>query len=71
MSTEVQFDEDSMSNASRIQAMRGGAGSEQSAMIRWIMNHGLAKTPVAAQGVLIGVIVVNVILAILVIKYLL
>jgi len=41
------------------------------AMVRWLMRHHLAKTPATAQGILIGLIIVNIIVTYVVIKYLL
>ncbi|MDB5238967.1 MAG: hypothetical protein JWO00_302 [Candidatus Parcubacteria bacterium] len=71
MSNEVQFDEDSLSNASRLQMSQNAAGGgDQPAMVRWLMGRGIAKSATAAQGMLIGVIVVMIVLTYIIIKFL-
>lgn len=39
------------------------------AMVRWLKARGLAKSNVAAQGILIGVIVINAIIIFVVLRY--
>ncbi len=41
------------------------------AMVRWLMKHHIAKTAATAQGILIGLVIVNIIVTFIVIKYLL
>ncbi len=40
-------------------------------MVRWLMKHHIAKTAATAQGILIGLVIVNIIVTFIVIKYLL
>ncbi len=71
MSSEVQFDEDSFSRASKASRPgMGGSGSKgEPKIVQWIMNHGLAKTPSMANGILIALILVNSIITYLVIHF--
>ncbi len=86
MSTGVEFDEDKISyGAPRQQtysaAPSSGAfgGSQPGAMInrndpkmvQWLMKKGFARTPGAAQGILIVVILINLIITYFVISYML
>jgi hypothetical protein len=68
MSEGIQFDEDSMSSASREQMARRGSEAEQSGMVGWIMRRGLANTPAKAQGILIGLIVACLVMGLIVIN---
>ncbi len=69
MSEGIQFDEDRAIYASRIQAATNKAG--ESGMVKWLMDKGYAKTPGMANGILIGVMIFNIIIAIVIIKFLL
>ena len=81
MASGVEFDEDSFRyGAARPGAPRSGASGgpafggfnssqNQPAMVRFLMNHGIVKSPAGAQGVLVGLIAVNIVITIIVIKY--
>jgi hypothetical protein len=59
MSSEIQFDEDSLSTASKQnQSSNGGIGGNEPGMVRWMLAHNLAKSPATAQGILIGGVLV-------------
>lgn len=65
MANGIEFDEERHDYSN---APQGGAAG-QSKMALWLIQHGLAKTPAAAQGVMIALAVVNLILCYVVIKY--
>ena len=70
MSSEgIQFDEDTLSTASRQREanMKSGANS-QGGMVRWLMDKGIAKSPAMAQGILVAAIAVFFILTYLIIR---
>ncbi|MEK7610123.1 MAG: hypothetical protein AAB470_03355 [Patescibacteria group bacterium] len=78
MSSNVEFEGDDMKYTMKSPSS-GSAGSgfsgqsssndNQPKMVRWLMNNGLAKSPATAQGILIGVIIVNVIITYVLIDY--
>ncbi|MDE2038192.1 MAG: hypothetical protein KGI69_03170 [Patescibacteria group bacterium] len=78
MASGVEFDEDKaayggVGRPGGIQMPSGGysagpAGAEPG-MVRWLKAHGLAKSSRAAQGILIGVVIVNIIIMFVVIKF--
>ena len=71
--SDVQFDTDIQNNAmyARPKPMAGfGQNSTESSGIEgWILRHGFAKTRTGAQGLMIGMVVANIIITIIVIKY--
>lgn len=78
MSSGVEFDEDKINYGapSANNGMRRFAGSsrpvfaeKQPRMVQWLMNHGIAVSPAAGQAILIGLIVVNLIITYIVVKY--
>lgn len=77
MSTGVEFDEDKFSYGGRpkYQAAPGGytayntGGGQGSGMAGWLVRKGWAKTPAAAQGMLVVLIIVNIIVTYFVITY--
>ena len=72
MSDNVQFDTDTFSNDMRRPTQAAGFGqpvSEASGMSGWLMRHGLAKSPAAAQGIMIAIILADIIAIFIVIKY--
>jgi hypothetical protein len=72
MSDNVQFDTDTQSNDMHRPAPAAGFGqpvSESSGISGWLMRHGLAKSPAAAQGIMIAIILVDIIAIFIVIKY--
>jgi hypothetical protein len=72
MSDNVQFDTDTQSNAIHRPEQVAGFGqttSGQSGMSGWLMRHGLAKSPAAAQGIMVAIIIIGVIAIFIVIKY--
>ena len=70
MSSEgIQFDEDNLSNQSRrTQQSIGGANSSQSGLIGWMISHGIAKSPAMAQGILLALVIVFVLLTYLIVR---
>lgn len=87
MAAGVEFDEDKFSYApARPVARPGGygipnatfsrnvgmnAGSTEPGIAGWLIRHGFANSPRAAQGIMIGVVILNVIITFIVIKFLL
>jgi hypothetical protein len=83
MSSGVTFDEDNMNYAPRptpagssysaSQTKYGAPGVSQEfgqpAMVRFLMRHGIGS-PKIAQGILVAVVVINLIITFIVIKYL-
>jgi len=79
MSSGVEFDEDKISYGGRprytnMSSPAGGGYSPISAgnqpgMVGWLMRKNIAKTPGAAQGILIGLVVCNIIITYIVINY--
>jgi len=65
MSEGVQFDEDQMNFGRRPERPR----SAQSKMADWLISKGIVKTNEAAQGVMWGIIAVNLIIIYVLIKY--
>jgi hypothetical protein len=81
-SNGVQFDEDSFSyNRSTTSPGVNRApvgnynqpipGGSERGMAGWLMRHGIAKSNNLAQGILIAIVIVNVIITYVVIKWLL
>jgi hypothetical protein len=82
MSTGVEFEEDAFSRSpSSIRpssgapsyqfTQSGNVGGEEPGMIGWLIKHGITKSPQASQIVLVGIIVMNAIIAIVIFKFLL
>lgn len=83
MVTGVEFDEDNFSYKPAQQKAPGMApapasynnmqyaSSRPSGIAGWLISHGWAKSEKSAQGMLIGVVVINIIITYIVIKYLL
>jgi len=75
MSEDVQFDTDIQNNALYARPRYSpGINIAQDAsaipgMAGWLIRHGWAKTIAAAQGIMIGLVVVNIIITFIVIKY--
>lgn len=72
MSDNIQFDTDTQNNDMRRPQSAAGFGqsvSENSGMMGWLVRHGWAKSPAAAQGIMIAVILVNIIAIFIVIKF--
>lgn len=75
MTTGVEFEEDKSSYGGRPRVapssgMSGPTGEERG-MIGWLIRHGMAKSSSAAQIVLIGILILNIVLIFLVVRYLL
>ena len=71
MSDNVQFDTDTQNNAMHRPAQFAGFGqttTEASGMAGWLMRHGLAKSPAAAQGIMIAIIIIDIVAAIAIVK---
>ena len=82
MSSEVQFDDDQLKYAHRPVAGGGnsgggfagggyvpGEGGNQPRMVRWLMKKGIVKSPAMAQGFLIGLVIINIIITYVVITF--
>lgn len=72
MSEDVQFDMDTQNAPSRRVAPTAGFGqttSETSGMAGWLIRHHLAKTPAAAQGLMVAVILVDIVAIFVLIKF--
>ena len=72
MSDDVQFDTDTQNNAMHRPGPAAGFGqqvSDASGMSGWLMHHGWAKTPAAAQGIMVAIIIIGIIITFIVIKY--
>lgn len=81
MSSGVEFEEDKIQYGipGRKSDVRGpiyggygkpGFAQPPSRMVRWLISHGFAGSPFGANVVLFAIVVVNIIITILVIKYL-
>jgi hypothetical protein len=82
MSSGVEFDEDKYGLSSRPQTANpvanSGLNTDYTAyqapkgppMIRWLMNHKLAKTESGANAILVGIVIINIIITVTVILYL-
>ncbi|MDE1975226.1 MAG: hypothetical protein KGI49_01810 [Patescibacteria group bacterium] len=78
MSGGVEFDEDRASYGGlkrpNFAGQAGGygdssAGPDGSGMVGWLKRHGLAGSSSAAQGILIAVVIINIIITYIVVKY--
>jgi hypothetical protein len=80
MASGVEFEEDSFGLSNRRSAQPAGAAnsgayarfqdaSNVKGMAGWLMRKGITKSPAAAQAVLVGFIVINVIITFIAIKY--
>lgn len=82
MSSSVEFDEDSFGSSSRPRVANPvgsvpnyayqspvGMNSNEPKMVRFLMNHGLVKSPESAQKLLIGLAILNFIVTLAVIKF--
>ena len=80
MSSGVEFEGDNMQYSKKT-GTPGGAGSGsfgnpgmnggQPKMVRWLLKKGIVKNPGAAQGILVAVIIMNIIITYLIISYIL
>ena len=80
MASGVEFEEDqfrygaprSMGGTPQIPGYnKPNFAASEPKMVRWLMNHGFANSPKAAQIILVGVVVINIVITYIVIKYLL
>lgn len=84
MSTGVEFEEDSFNiSPTHAQSSGGGptfqspsamysqgySGGEERGMAGWLMRHGLAKSPQTAQIIMLGIVVINIIITFVALKY--
>jgi hypothetical protein len=76
MSSGVEFDEDKISYGVKPRysgvPQAGGFSygqAEQPGMAGWLMRKGIAKTPGAAQGILIVLVIINIVITYFVITY--
>ncbi len=73
MSDEVQFDTDVQNSSMYRPSPTAGFGQvavgEASGMAGWLIRHGFAKTPAAAQGIMAAIVVVNIVAIFIIIKY--
>jgi hypothetical protein len=58
-----------LSSADAYAASRYANAGSQPKMIGWLLRHGLAKSPQTAQIYLIAIVVINVIITYVIIKY--
>ena len=47
----------------------GRVAAKESAMADWLIKKGFAKTPEVAQGIMLGIVVVNIIIIYLIVRY--
>ena len=82
MSNGIQFEEDNFKfDSSKSNTVSTGTSvgyghpqyqkSEEKGMIGWLIRHGLASSGGSAQGILLGVVVINIVVTILIIMFLL
>lgn len=78
MSSGVEFDEDQLKYAPRANTTPGGSfgapgqfvtPNNEPRMVQWLMKKGIVKSPTAAQVILIGLVVINLIITFVVINY--
>ena len=76
-SSGVEFDEDKLKYAPRSSASGGsytplnryGSPNTEPKMVQWLMKKGIVKSPATAQIVLITLVIINIIITFVVIKY--
>lgn len=81
MSSGVQFDEDALKYSRPRPAVGGvsggyspmsqfaGPSGNEPRMVQWLMKKGIVKSPNAGQFILVGIVIVNIIIMFIVIKY--
>lgn len=79
MSNGVEFDVDKVEYSSRRSSPRVnipsnfdgnfGSNSAEPKMSRWLMGKGLVKSPQSAQKILIAVVIINIIITFIIVKY--
>ena len=73
MSEDVQFDTDIQNNTMFARPSYspsfGQPVPDVHGMTGWLIRHGWAKTPAAAQAIMLGMVVVNIIITFIVIKH--
>ena len=82
MTGSIEFDEDKINYGVPRSVQVGGIGqfrgynnsnlanlANQPMFVRWLMKHGLAKSPATAQVILVVVVVINIIITFIVLKY--
>ncbi|OHA24337.1 MAG: hypothetical protein A3D50_02265 [Candidatus Taylorbacteria bacterium RIFCSPHIGHO2_02_FULL_44_12] len=69
MSEQVQFEEDSFGGGSGPAGSGRSFSQNSSGMERWLMDRGIVTSPAGARSVLIGVVIFNLIVVYLVIRY--
>lgn len=78
MSSGVEFDEDALKYAPRpnmhtssgsYSVNQYGTPSTEPRMVQWLMKKGIVKSPATAQVVLIALVVVNIVVTFIIIKY--
>jgi hypothetical protein len=81
MPTGVEFEEDTFgvkrpnpqattsSGQYSYAAADNASNSNESAMIRWLMKKGIVKSHAAGQAILVGILVLNIIVTFIVIKF--
>lgn len=80
MSNGVEFEEDTFGLKRPNQTASSGGGSSsyspanntgdgEPAMVRWLMRRGWVKTHAGGQGVLIAIVIINIIVTFIVIKF--
>ena len=64
MSGSVEFDEDKIGSVNRAY----NASRNESGMTKWLIDHKLANSSSSAQGVMIAIIIINMVVAYILIK---
>lgn len=76
-SSGVEFDEDKLKYAPRTASSgrsyapmnQYGTPSTDPRMVRWLIRKGIVKSPAAAQVILITLVIINLVITFVVIKY--
>ncbi len=67
----VEFETDQLGVAQKMQMYGGGQNTSSSKFSQFLLNKGWAKSEKGAQVILLGIVVINIVITVLVIKYLL
>ena len=73
MSNNVEFDVDKVEYTSRpgmsSSSLMNSSGKNEPKMVQWLIRHGIVNSPHTAQAVLIVVVVINLVITYIIVKY--
>jgi hypothetical protein len=65
-SDNVQFDEDQIDYSRR--STRGAAGG-QPRMVQWFIDKGIVKSPNAAKGLMVGIVIIDIMIIVYILMH--